>query len=250
MSSLLVLDRTWLVVTGKETQPTQPTALVDSRSANSGEGLATVRPGETEAYNKGLEDFKTKRKGGWKMSVPGHFDAMVQRPHPVITKSGDRFENHGMARFLFMIENYAKALAEFNAVFQTRRKKNEVLPTTFVDPIRPKDVRFTKGKRRHGPTNHKAAQAEEADERRRRRAQSIEEARVLRHDRLRNKNHVILITEYLSTSDNKSLQISDADLSVGGQDNHSNDDDFLPPTQRRQSRISARVEENSAHEIE
>ena len=60
MSSLLILDKTRLVVTGKDTLPAQPTTPVDSRSANSGEGSASVRPRENEAYDKSLEDFKTK----------------------------------------------------------------------------------------------------------------------------------------------------------------------------------------------
>lgn len=76
-----------------------------------------------------------------------------------------------------------------------------------------------------GVVSSTAAQAEEAG--RRRRAQSIEEARVLRHDQLRNKNHVT--TEKLSTIDNESLQISDINVSAVGQDNHSNDDDLLLP---------------------
>lgn len=60
MSSLLTLDKTWLA-TGKDTQPTRPTALVDPRSANSGEGSATVKPNKgVEAYTKDLENFKTK----------------------------------------------------------------------------------------------------------------------------------------------------------------------------------------------
>ncbi|MCJ1349007.1 hypothetical protein MMC31_007241 [Peltigera leucophlebia] len=58
MSSLLILDKTWPIATGKKTQPAQPTSPVDSRSVYSGEGSATT--GQVEAYNKGLEDFKTK----------------------------------------------------------------------------------------------------------------------------------------------------------------------------------------------
>ncbi|MCJ1347103.1 hypothetical protein MMC31_005324 [Peltigera leucophlebia] len=102
-------------------------------------------------------DYVPKSK--WKMSFSGHSDAMVQRLNPVITKSGDRFENHGMALVegsaiqsidygkLFPShdrEIYAKALAKFNAAFETHRKKYEVLPTTFVDPIWPKDPRQKK----------------------------------------------------------------------------------------------------------
>lgn len=54
MSSLLILDKTWPVVTGEETQLTQPTSIVDPRLANSG------KPGKVEAYTKGSKDFKTK----------------------------------------------------------------------------------------------------------------------------------------------------------------------------------------------
>ncbi len=142
----------------------------------------------------------------------------------------------------------AKALAKFNAAFETCQKKQNVLPAMFVDQIQPKDVHFTKEKRRHGLTNHKAVKAEEADECRRRKAQSIKEARQLKHDQLQNKNHVTIVN--LSTNYKESLQISDVDLLVGSQDNHSNDDNFLLPVQRRQSHINARVEENSADRIE
>lgn len=50
--------------------------------------------------------------------------------------------------------------------------------TTFVDPIRPKDVRQKKGK--HCGLNLRAAK-EEAAKRRRRRAQSVEQAQLQRH---------------------------------------------------------------------
>lgn len=56
--------------------------------------------------------------------------------------------------------------------------------------------------------------------------------------------------ENLSTNDNKSLQISDTNLSVCGHDNYNNDDDFLFLTQQRQSRINAKIEENSKDKIE
>lgn len=45
-------------------------------------------------------------------------------------------------------EEYAKAFQEFNSLFQNRRTKHAEVPTTFVDPIRPKDVKLKKGKRR------------------------------------------------------------------------------------------------------
>ena len=60
-------------------------------------------------------------------------------------------------------EEYAKAFQEFNAVFQARKAKQALVPTTFVDPIRPKDIRHKKGKRR-GLTLHEALDEEEADE--------------------------------------------------------------------------------------
>lgn len=53
-------------------------------------------------------------------------------------------------------EKYAKALIEFNNALQNRRSRHEAILTTFIDPIRPKDVRFTKGKRRCGLTSHKS----------------------------------------------------------------------------------------------
>lgn len=61
MSSLLILDKTWLVVTGIDPQPTTP---VHPHIANAGEIFATVtatiKPGEVETYTKCLEDFKAK----------------------------------------------------------------------------------------------------------------------------------------------------------------------------------------------
>lgn len=61
MSSLLILDKTWLVVTGIDPQPTTP---VHPHIANAGGGsatvTATVKPGEVETYTKCLEDFKAK----------------------------------------------------------------------------------------------------------------------------------------------------------------------------------------------
>ncbi len=43
-------------------------------------------------------------------------------------------------------EKYAKALVEFNNAFQNFSARHKAIPTTFVDPIHPKEVRFTKGK--------------------------------------------------------------------------------------------------------
>lgn len=77
-------------------------------------------------------------------------------------------------------DEYAKAFQEFNAVFQARKARQALVLTTFIDPIRPKDIRQKKGKRR-GLTLREALDEEEADKRRRRRAQSVEQAQLQRH---------------------------------------------------------------------
>ena len=58
-------------------------------------------------------------------------------------------------------EEYAKAFQEFNSLFQDRRARYAEIPTTFVDPIRPKDVKLKKGKRR-GLSLCKALEEEKA----------------------------------------------------------------------------------------
>ncbi len=44
-------------------------------------------------------------------------------------------------------KKYAKAFQEFNALFQVRKANQELVITTVVDPIRPKNVCQKKGKR-------------------------------------------------------------------------------------------------------
>lgn len=111
-----------------------------------------------------------------------------------VNKQGDHFKNHGMALLetttLQSIdygkpfpsherEKYAKALAEFNNTFQDRQlNRHAAIPTTFLDPICPKKVHFTKKKWRRSHTNYEAAQAQKADQRQHRRAKSIELART------------------------------------------------------------------------
>lgn len=146
-------------------------------------------------------------KNGWKMVLYiSDVGQLSPTAHNQESKEGDRFEDHGMAlletttlqsidygKFLLSHDRelYAKALAELNNAFQNCRGRYEAIPTTFVDPIHPKEVRFTKGKRRRGLTNHEAAQAQEADERRHRRAKSIELARTQKHATMKEKDRAL-----------------------------------------------------------
>ena len=74
-------------------------------------------------------------------------------------------------------KKYAKVFREFNSLFPNRRTKHAEVSTTFVDPIRPKDVKLKKRKRR-GLSLREALEKEEAEKRRRQRAESIEQARL------------------------------------------------------------------------
>lgn len=58
-------------------------------------------------------------------------------------------------------EEYIKVFLEFNSLFQNWRTKYAKVPTTFIDPIRPKDVKLKKGKC-YGLSLHKALEEEEA----------------------------------------------------------------------------------------
>lgn len=113
-----------------------------------------------------------------------------------LPKAVDRYQDHGMALVEESAvmsldyaktlpanerEKYAKAFHEFNSLYQSRKVKHAEVPTTFVDPIRPKDVKFRKGKRR-GLSLREAL--EEVKERRRRRAELIEQARLEQHNAL------------------------------------------------------------------
>lgn len=133
-------------------------------------------------------------ENGWRMRFS---DFRAENPMLFQEKKmeSDRFQDHGMALLEESVmvsldyartlpvherEEYAKAFKEFNAVFQARKTKQALVPTTFVDPIRPKDVRYKKGRRR-GLTLREALEEEEADKRRRRRAASVEQAQLQRH---------------------------------------------------------------------
>lgn len=113
-----------------------------------------------------------------------------------LVKKGDQYQGHGMtlveesavtsldyAKTLPALERekYAKAFQEFNSLFQNRQTKHAEVPTTFVDPIRPKDVKLKKRKRR-GLSLRETLEEEEAEKRRRQRAESIEQARLERHN--------------------------------------------------------------------
>ena len=107
-----------------------------------------------------------------------------------LVKKGDRYQDHSMTLVEELAvksldyakalsanerEEYAKVFQEFNTLFQNRRTKYTEVPTTFVDPIRPKDVKLKKGKRR-GLSLHEPLEEEEAEKRQQRRAESIERA--------------------------------------------------------------------------
>lgn len=145
------------------------------------------------------------------------FQAENQMPKDFQEKKmqSDRYQEHGMALLKESViasldyaktlpvnerEEYAKAFQEFKAVFQARKAKQALAPTTFVDPIRPKDVRHKKGKRR-GLTLREALDEEEGDERRRRRAQSVEQAQIQKHLAL-TQNYIAQTNELGSFSQN------------------------------------------------
>lgn len=115
-------------------------------------------------------------------------------------------------------EEYAKALAEFNNAFQNRRNRHEAIPTTLVDPIRPKEVRFIQRKRQRGLPDHEAAQAQEAHKRRRRQTESIELARSRKHDAIIEKD--CGVEESLCDRNTRLLQIADGDLPIDNLDDN------------------------------
>ena len=77
-------------------------------------------------------------------------------------------------------KKYAKTFQEFNALFQARKAKQALVPTTFVDPIWPKDVREKK-KKRCSLTFREALDEEEADEQQKCRTQSVEQAQIQKY---------------------------------------------------------------------
>lgn len=180
-------------------------------------------------------------KNGWKMVLYiSDVGQLNPTAHNQVSKERDRFEDHGLAlletttlqsidygksRPLHDREKYAKALAEFNNAFPNRRNRHEAIPTTFVDPIHPKEIRFTKGKRRRGLTNHEAAQAQEADERRHRRAKSIELARTQKHATMKEKDRTLEKFLFDYDGNTRLLQASGSrDLPI---DNFDNEEDLL-----------------------
>ncbi len=106
-----------------------------------------------------------------------------------ISKKSDRYQGHGMtlveesavmsidyAKTLpaYEQEKYAKVFQKFNSLFQNRQTDHSEVPTAFVDPIRPKDVKLKKGKRR-GLSLCEALEEGEAEGQRQRRAESSEQ---------------------------------------------------------------------------
>ena len=85
--------------------------------------------------------------------------------------------NYAKTLLVYKRKEYAKAFQEFNASFQARKAKQALVPTTFVDPIRLKDIRQKKKKRR-GLTLCEALDKKEADEQWQCRAQSVGQAQI------------------------------------------------------------------------
>ena len=113
-----------------------------------------------------------------------------------ISKKSDRYQGHGMtlveesavmsidyAKTLpaYEQEKYAKVFQKFNSLFQNRQTDHSEVPTAFVDPIRPKDVKLKKGKRR-GLSLCEALEEGEAEGQRQRRAESSEQTWLERHN--------------------------------------------------------------------
>lgn len=168
-------------------------------------------------------------KDGWQMrysdfrnsNFSSQGDSIMQLPKPI-----DRYQDHGMTLVEESAvksldyaqtlpanerEEYAKAFHEFNSLYQSRKSKHAEVSTTFVDPIRPKDVKFRKGKRR-GLSLREALEEEEVEKRRRRRAESIERSRLGRHNAL-------FQPQASNQQPQESTDLSDQDLSDGPQVN-------------------------------
>lgn len=175
-------------------------------------------------------------KDGWRMRY-SDFRSSDEQSEDDSTKhmtgKNDRYHRHGMALLEEAAvtsldyaktlpanerEEYAKAFQEFNSLFQNRRARHAEIPTTFVDPIRPKDVKLKKGKRR-GLSLREALEKEEVEKRRRRRAKSIEQARLERHNALsQSQSPAKSLHPFLQDSNSpfhQSPELSDQDLSDG-----------------------------------
>ena len=131
------------------------------------------------------------RKDGWRMQYSDFRDSdqpLDNDSTKTLPKKSDRYQGHGMTLIeesavtslnyaktitAYEQEKYAKAFRKFNSLFQDRRTKHAEVPTTFADPIKPKDVKLKKGKRR-GLSLREALEEEEAEKRRQRQAESIE----------------------------------------------------------------------------
>ena len=131
----------------------------------------------------------------------------VEEFEEVGDKSGDKFRRGGVdllhaaahqsIDFHKSIENthrgeeFARGFAEMTAKYtkkwQEKEQARSFIPTTFPDEIRPKDnLKYKKGgSRRRAYTGREAAEAEEADQRRAKRRDSIEKGRRQRHEELR-----------------------------------------------------------------
>ena len=78
-------------------------------------------------------------------------------------------------------EEYVKVFQKFNSLFQNWRTKHVKVPTTFVDPIRPQDVKFKKGKH-CGLSLYKVLEEEKAEKRQWRQIKSIKQAQLEQHN--------------------------------------------------------------------
>ena len=151
---------------------------------------ATEKRGEEAEENEEVEEVEEE----------------LEEVEEVEDKSGDKFRRaevdllhaaaHQSIDFHKSIENkhrgeeFARGFAEMTAQYTKKWQEKELarsfIPTTFPDEIRPKDnLKYKKGgSRRRAYTGREAAEAEEADQRRAKRRDSIEKGRRQRHEEL------------------------------------------------------------------
>ena len=112
-----------------------------------------MRYSDCQVENQMPEDFQEK-----KMSSDRYQEYRIA----LLEKSAIVSLDYTKALSVHKRKEYAKAFQEFNALFQARKAKQALVPITFIDPIRPKDVR--QKKRKHcGLALREALDKEEAD---------------------------------------------------------------------------------------
>lgn len=101
----------------------------------------------------------------------------------LIEESGVKLLDYTKTLPAYEREKVCKAFQEINSLYQDQKTKHAEIHITFVDPIRPKDSKLKKGKC-CGLSLLKALEEEEAEKQRQQRANSIEQARLERHNAL------------------------------------------------------------------